>query len=170
MKLESFEKLFHVLLSDIYYTELLLVEEIPVMAKAAQSKELKEALSDHHRETKAQVARLERIFKLLGTAPLNIGWTTNLVALFAKAGKVWEDNSPSPVVDAAIIAASQRIEHYEISTYGTLIEFAHAMSLDAVKDLLKESIKEEAHANSTLTKVAKGGFFKAGVNQKALHR
>ena len=169
MKLNSFEDLFVCLLSDMRNFELEIVKDIPLMIKRAHSDELKEALRNHLVETKDQVKRLDKVFKMIKREPCNVEWTSDVKNLFADAGTFLQENIPSPLLDAALITIAQRIEHFEIATYGTLMEFADVLELDEVKDILKETIKEEGHADKLLTKLAKGGIFSKGINLEATH-
>jgi ferritin-like metal-binding protein YciE len=167
MKLNSFEDLFVCLLSDIYEVENQIVKDIPVLMKRAYSDELKDALRTHLDETKEQVKRLDNIFRLIKQQPKRVEWASDVKNLFADAGAFLQENNPSPLLDAAIIAIAQRIEHFEIATYGTLREFAKVLDYDEVEDILDETIKEEGHADKLLTKLAEGGMFKKGINIEA---
>lgn len=163
MKLTSFKELFIVLLSDIYNLESKLVTELPKMAQKVHSEDLKEAIVEHLAETKQQVKRLEQIFKILDVKPMRVEWAHDIKALFTDAEKVIRDNPASPLLDAAIIAVAQKIEHYEIATYGTLKEFANVLDISDVKSIIKETLKEEGKADTLLTKIAKRG----GINEAA---
>lgn len=168
MKIDSLEALFYVLLSDIYYVENELLTAIPAMIKKAQSIELKDGLRKHLEETKEQVKRLERCFKQLDIQPARVEWVNNLHSLFQKADSLLNQNEISPALDATIIVLAQHVEHYEIATYGTLIEFCKVLDFHEVKDLLEETKKEEYHADKVLNKLAEGGVFGAGINVKAI--
>jgi len=167
MELSSFKDLFIFLLSDIYIIENQLLVEVPKMVAKAHSEKLKEALKTHLGETKNQIKRLDRAFKLLGEKPRTVEWSRDVKHLFSDAEKFLKSNPSSPLLDAAIIVIAQRIEHYEIATYGTLREFANVLDNDEIKSILKESLKEEAEADTVLTKLAKGGMFSAGINVEA---
>lgn len=169
MKLNSFEELFVCLLSDIYEVENQIVKDVPLILKKVHSDELKEALQDHLRETKDQVKRLDKIFQLIKQRPRRVEWVGDIKNLFADAGGFLAENQPSPLLDAAIIAITQRIEHFEIATYGTLREFANVLDYDEVQDILKDTLKEEGHADTILTKLAKGHIFSKGINIEAAH-
>ena len=170
-KVSSIEDLFLVLLSDIYSVEVQLVHVLPILARKAESKELKDAILTHLNETKEQVVRIERIFNKLNEEPVAVEPLSTMHYGFEQAQKFLSENTSSPAIDAAIIAIAQRVEHFEISTYGTLKEFADLLEYDEIKDLLKETLKEEAKANETLNKIATGGLFSSGINTKALpHR
>jgi ferritin-like metal-binding protein YciE len=168
MKLNSFEDLFYCLLCDIYEVENQLVKDIPILSKRAHSKELKETLQAHLSETKEQVKRLDKIFKIINKQPKRMEWASDVKNLFADAQAFLIENESSMLLDAAIIAIAQRIEHFEIATYGTLREFANVLDYDEVDSILKDTIKEEGHADKLLTKLAKGGVFSAGINVKAV--
>ncbi|HEY4832442.1 MAG TPA: DUF892 family protein [Waddliaceae bacterium] len=167
MKLVSFEDLFICLLSDIYILENQIIENMPNLIKQSYSDDLKEVLRDHLKETKEQVKRLDKVFQLLKQKPRTVEWASDFKNLFADTEAFLTENSPSPLVDAAIIAIGQRIEHFEIATYGTLKAYANVLDHDEVSDILKDSLKEEANADTALTKIAEGGMFKKGINVKA---
>lgn len=169
-KIQSFDELFLVLLSDIYAFEKEILKSLPEIEKYVSSKDLKEALKDHLKETKEQVVRLNKIFKLLGREPVSLKWQGAVDSLFEKGKEFCRENTPSPVLDAAIIALAQRIEHFEIATYGTLVEYAKVLDQSEIKDILEDTIKEEGKADTMLTKLAEGGFFSEGINVKATKR
>lgn len=153
-------------LQDILSAENQIVQALPEMIKAAESTDLKEAFSHHLQETKKQVQRLEKIFKMLKIQPQ--GETCEAMEGLIREGKeVLSHYSASPVRDAALISKAQRIEHYEISAYGTLRTFAKELDFGDIADLLRESEDEEANADKKLTKIAEGGLLTAGINRKA---
>lgn len=168
MKIDSFEKLFILLLSDVYAMTNFTAVILPQMARKAKSKDLKEALQGHAKEAGEQLARLEEIYVILDEHPLNVNWVSSIRSFFENAEKLLADNTPSAVLDAAIIAIVQKIEHNEIASYGTLVEFADVLEYDEVKRILKASIKEAGELDSLLNKLAVGGFFSEGINSKAL--
>lgn len=143
------------------------VKALPHMVEAAECKELKKAFNSHLNETKKQVQRLEKIFRLMDI---------HKKPKFCKAarGLVQECNGvlgqlrkKSPLRDAALISKAQRIEHYEISAYGTARAFAKELGLFRVAELLEESLDEEGAANSKLTRIAKGWVLNTGINHQA---
>lgn len=158
MERNDFNKLFIDELSDIYNAEQQLVQALPKLVAASSSPKLKEAFTNHLRETKNQVLRLETIFN-------NIEETAESVTCLAMQGLIEEsaesiNNYPvSAIRDAAIIAAAQRIEHYEIAVYGVLRTFAKEMGLKDIAKILQESLDEVARADKTLTTIAEGGIF-----------
>lgn len=167
MKLNSLEELFVCLLSDIYLVEKQIIRDMPKLIQKAESKELQETLKTHLTETKEQLKRLDRVFHNIKQTPSAIIWSGDIKNLFADAETFLLENQTSPVLDAAIIAISQRIEHFEIATYGTLREFADVLEYDEVKSILEETLKEEAHADKLLSKLAEGGMLTRGINVKA---
>lgn len=170
MQLKTFEDLFMCLISDIYVVENQTIKEIPALIEKAYSDELKSALRMHLSETKEHVKRLDRVFKIINKKPEKLDWISDEMNLMADAETFVKDNVSSPLLDAAIIAIVQRIEHFEIATYGSLREFARVLDWSEVRDLLKETIKEEANADKLLTKLAEGGLFTTGFNETAAHR
>lgn len=167
MKINSFEELFICLLSDIYALEKILVKDLPHLIKKAHSEDLKDGLKIHFSETKEHVKRLDKIFHILKQSPLEVSWSGDIKALFVDTEKFLEENKSSPLLDVAIIALAQRVEHFEITTYGTLRAFADVLDYDNIKSILKETLKEEGHADKLLTDLAEGGLLTKGINVKA---
>jgi len=163
------KKLFIDELQDIYSAEIQIVKALPKMINAVQYPELKEALTAHLEETKNQVTRLDRIFSKLGESA---GSETceAMKGLIEESDEYIKKYPESIIRDAALITAAQRIEHYEMAVYGALRTFAKELEYDDAADLLQETLDEEGNANNTLTGIAEGGFFTAGVNEKALKR
>lgn len=154
-------------LYDLLSSEEQIVEALPEMVKAAESSDLKKAFEGHLKETKGQIQRLNKIFKLLKVEKKEkfCKATNGLIQECKEVVKKF--NKKSPIRDAALISKAQRIEHYEISAYGTVRTFAKEIELEEVADLLKETLDEEANADKKLTKIAKGGLFKSGINHLA---
>lgn len=170
MKDEGFFELFVDELKDMLSAENQIVDALPKVIQKAQLKDLKKALSEHLDETKNQVSRLEEIFHLLNLDPEEETCEA-MEGLLKEADELMENRKPSPVLDAAIISACQKVEHYEIASYGTLRAFAKNLELDKkVSNLLKETLDEEANADKTLTKIAEGGFFTSGINKEAVDK
>lgn len=153
MKLESMHDLFVNELKDLYSAETQITKALPKMAKAASSDELREAFEAHLEETERQVERLETIFKELEASPK--GKKCQAIAGMIEEGKeVIEADGDDSVRDAALIAGAQRVEHYEIASYGTARTFATILGLDEAADLLQETLDEEAAADKKLTEIA----------------
>lgn len=148
-------------LRDILWAEKELVKALPKMAKAAKDEKLATAFTMHLGETKNQVTRLEAIFKILGMAARSKKCPA-MEGLLKEADELSEEYKDSSALDAALISAAQKVEHYEIGTYGTLRAFASRLGYDEVVKLLSETLNEEGNADATLTKIALGG-----VNQMA---
>jgi ferritin-like metal-binding protein YciE len=144
-------------LRDVYSAEKQLVTALPKMAKATTSDELKEAITSHLQQTQEHVSRLEQIFEQLGVS--SRGPKCKGMEGLLEEGKEMLDEDIDPnVLDAGIIASAQRVEHYEIAVYGTVVEFARALGHSAVADLLQSTLDEEKEANDTLTGLAEGGI------------
>ena len=140
-------------LRDIYHAEGQLIKALPKMIKAAQSERLKEALERHLEETEEQIERLERAFSSLGE-PAKGKKCRAMEGLIEEAKEIMEEHSQSDVLDAALICAAQKVEHYEIATYGTLCTWADLLGLDEVSELLKETLDEEKSADENLSEIA----------------
>ena len=149
-------------LRDILWAEKELVKALPKMAKAARDSKLSEAFTKHHVETKNHVVRLGKVFESLDLTPRSKKCPA-MEGLLKEADELAEEYADSSALDAALITAAQKVEHYEIATYGTMRAFAQRLGYtDAVK-LLTETIDEEGKADHALTKIASGG-----VNQMAV--
>lgn len=167
MKAQTLDKLFIDQLEDMYSSEKQIVDALPKLIRLASFPELKEALSKHLKETQNQVNRIEKIFSLLDL-PMTEKKCEAMEGIL-KEGEVLVESKPrSATLDAAIISAAQKVEHYEIASYGTLRSFAIYLELDdEVIDLLEETLHEEGNADKTLTKIAEGTLFTNGVNKEA---
>ena len=140
---------------DLYDAEKQLVRALPKMAKAASSDELRQAIEDHLEETTNQVQRLEQAFEQLDKTAK--GKTCKAMkGLIEEGGEVIEEDSETPINDLALIAAAQRVEHYEISAYGTARAMAKHIGEDQVASLLEETEDEEKAADQKLTEIAMG--------------
>ncbi len=149
-------------LRDILWAEKQLVKALPKMAKAASDKKLADAFTKHLAETKNHVVRLGKIFEGLGLSA-RAKKCPAMAGLLEEADELAEEYADSSALDAALITAAQKVEHYEIASYGTMRAFAQRLGYsDAVK-LLTETIDEEGKADQALTKIATGG-----VNQMAV--
>ncbi len=166
MKNEKLQSLFISELKDILNAEKQIISAIPEAISAADSKDLKEALEKHLGETHQHVERLKKIFKMLNT-DFQGETCEAMQGLIEEAKESIGQYERSAVRDAAIISKLQRIEHYEISVYGTLCTFAKELGLSKEGALLKETLDEEGHADKALTKIAEGGLIFSGVNRKA---
>jgi ferritin-like metal-binding protein YciE len=167
--MKDFHDLFINQLNDMYAAELEIEKALPEMAKMAHLPKLKEAFHNHHKETKHQIQRLEKIAEELGLTLAHE--TCDAIHGILKEGKkLLRGNYPSEVRDAALIVSAQRVEHYEMAVYGVLKSFARHLKLGNVIKLLEESSKEEGYADKKLNEIAEGTLFTMGVNAKALKR
>jgi ferritin-like metal-binding protein YciE len=141
-------------LKDLYWAEKALVKNLPIMGKNATSRKLTSAINDHLKETKNQVTRLEDAFKALGLKPEAVKCEA-MNGLLKEAKEIMEETEPGAVRDAAIIAASQKVEHYEIASYGTMATYAKLLGEKEVLKLILETLKEEKTCDKDLTKLAK---------------
>ncbi|HYE30185.1 MAG TPA: ferritin-like domain-containing protein [Methylomirabilota bacterium] len=153
MKLETLRELYIEELRDIYDAENQLVKALPKMAKAATNEELSAAFEEHLEQTEAQVERLNEIFEMLEEKPKG-GKCEAMKGLLEEAKKLMEEDADADVLDAAMIAAAQKVEHYEIASYGTLRTYAEQLELDEQADLLQEILDEEKDADDNLTELA----------------
>jgi ferritin-like metal-binding protein YciE len=153
MSVETAEDLFVDELKDIYSAEKQAVRAYPRIAKAVQSQELKEALQEHLEQTKQHVERLDRVFE---TLEKRAGGKTceGMKGLLEEALTHVEEIERGSVLDAALIGALQRVEHYEIAAYGTVATLAEAMGHEEVHELLAETLQEEKETDEKLTQVA----------------
>jgi ferritin-like metal-binding protein YciE len=151
---------------DLYSAEQQLVEALPKVANAANSDELRQTIENHLGETRGHLQRLQELLPTLGAgAPTE--QCEGMAGLLREGEKVIAATGDPAAKDAALIAAAQRVEHYEIAGYGTAATLAGNLDLDEAKDILDQTLDEEAHADKLLTKVATGGMFRTGVNQAA---
>jgi ferritin-like metal-binding protein YciE len=141
-------------LKDLYSAEKQIVRALPKLAKAASSPELQEALLSHLEETKAQVVRLEQIGEIVGKK-LTGKSCVGMKGVLEEGSEVLEDTDKGLVRDAALISASQRVEHYEMAGYGSAREFAKLLGLRDVAALLDETLAEEKNADKKLSGIAK---------------
>jgi ferritin-like metal-binding protein YciE len=154
MSVETMQELLIDELKDLYSAEKQIVRALPKLAKAASSPELQEALSSHLEETKAQVARLEQIGEIVGKK-LTGKTCVGMKGVLEEGSEVLEDTEKGLVRDAALISASQRVEHYEMAGYGSAREFAKLLGLTDVATLLDETLAEEKNADKKLSGIAK---------------
>lgn len=157
-----FKELFLDEIKDIYWAEKHLVKALPKMSKGATSSVLAEAIEKHLDETKEHVSRLEEVFKLMGEKP-QAKKCDAMEGLVKEAQSILEDTkSDSMVRDAGIIIASQKVEHYEIASYGSLVALAKKMGMKEAAGILEETLGEEKKTDTNLTKLAK-----SEINEKA---
>jgi ferritin-like metal-binding protein YciE len=150
---EDLRELFEEQLKDLYWAEKALTKALPKMAKNATAEELVTAINDHLEVTREQVARMEEVFGVLGKKP-QAKKCEAMEGLIKEGEEMLEHTNPGAVRDAGIIAAAQKVEHYEIASYGTLVAFANILGEVEAADLLQLTLDEEKDADVTLTQVA----------------
>lgn len=153
MKLDTLQKLYTDELRDLYNAENQLLKALPKMAKAASSGELKDAFEKHLEQTKGHVERLEQVFEELGEKPK--GKTCRAMkGLIEEGSEILKEDGDESVLDAGIIVAAQKVEHYEIASYGSVRTFAHLLGKDKSAELLQTTLDEESETNEILNKLA----------------
>jgi ferritin-like metal-binding protein YciE len=155
-------KLFHDELKDIYWAEKALTKALPKMAKQATSPELAKAILKHLKETEGQVKNLEKVFSLIDKKP-QAKKCEAMAGLIKEADEIMKEADKGGMRDAGIISAAQKVEHYEIASYGTLRTFATVLDLQDVASVLEEILEQEKNADSTLSEIAE-----ATINVQAL--
>jgi ferritin-like metal-binding protein YciE len=153
MKLDTLRSLYIDELRDLYNAENQLLKALPKVAKAASSEELKEALEEHLEQTWGHLARIDQIFAALHEKPT--GKTCYAMKrLIEKGSQILEQDGEPSVVDAGIIAAAQKVEHYEIAGYGTVRTFAYLLDEPDASGLLQQTLNEESDVNKILNEIA----------------
>jgi ferritin-like metal-binding protein YciE len=155
MKLHSLEDLFHERLRDMYDAEKKLVKALPKMAKASSSEELRAAFEDHLEQTKGHVERVERVFELIDKKARGKSCAA-MEGLIEEGSEMMDADAEPMVMDAGLIAAAQRVEHYEIAGYGCLHTWARQLNNHGAADLIEQILREEKEADEKLTHIAEG--------------
>ncbi len=153
MKLDTLKTLYINELKDLYNAEQQLVKALPKMTKAASSEELQEAFEKHLEQTKTHVERLEEVFEEIGETPK--GKTCKAMkGLIEEGSEILQEDGEESVIDAGIIVAAQKVEHYEIAGYGSVRTFAQLLGKDRSAELLQTTLDEESEANELLNNLA----------------
>jgi ferritin-like metal-binding protein YciE len=153
MSVDTMEKLFIQELKDLYSAENQITKALPKMAKAASSGDLKKAFESHLRETEGQIERLVEICNMLGTAPKGKS-CEGMKGVLEEGASALHETAEGDVRDAALIAAAQRVEHYEMAAYGTVRTYAQLLGQDKIAKLLEETLEEEKAADQKLTTIS----------------
>jgi len=151
---KSLNDLFEDCLKDALWAENAVKDALPIMIKNATSDNLKSALDDHLKETKEQIKKLKEVFKSIKLKPEEVKCDA-MAGILDEGEGILEDTEPGPVRDAGIIAACQKVEHYEIASYGTMSSYAKLLGHKEAKKLIDQILKEEKAADKTLTILAK---------------
>jgi ferritin-like metal-binding protein YciE len=153
MKLESLQDLLVAELKDLYSAENQLVKALPKMAKAASNEKLRDGFLEHLEQTKGHVERLEQACEELEVSPKGKKCAA-MEGLIEEGSELLKEDATPAVLDAALIAAAQKVEHYEIASYGSARTFAKVLGLDNVAKLLQQTLDEEGATDKKLTKLA----------------
>jgi ferritin-like metal-binding protein YciE len=153
MELKSLKDLLIHSLQDIYSAEKQIIKALPKMIKSASHEELKKAFETHLKETEGQKEKLDKVFELIGARPGRMKCKA-MEGLVEEGNELMEEDIDSDVLDAGLIAAAQKIEHYEIASYGTARVYSEQLGEEAVTDLLSEILEEEKRTDELLTDLA----------------
>jgi ferritin-like metal-binding protein YciE len=157
----TLHELYKDLLKDLYSAENQVKKALPKMAKKAQNPQLKQYFEEHLMQTERQVQRLEQVFQELEGTPKGKK-CVGMEGLIAEGEEVMKEGFEGETLDAALIMAAQKVEHYEIASYGTARTFAHTLGFKNAANLLQQTMEEEAQTNEKLTRLAE-----SGVNQQS---
>src|SRR4051794_16173275 len=152
-KENSLKDLFLMEVKDLYNAEKQLTKALPKAAKKASSPELKSAIEEHVRETEGHMNRLEQVFSMLGE-PVKGRTCPAMKGILEEADEILGEKAEASVKDAGIIGAAQKVEHYEIASYGTIIQWAEQMGRDDIKQLLGQTLDEEKRTDQKLSELA----------------
>lgn len=157
-KESALDKFFHDQLKDLYWAEKHLTKALPKMKKAATSEELQEAIESHLAQTEEHVSRLEQVFELIGKKP-QAKKCDGMEGLVKEGESVVEETEDgSATRDAGIICSAQKVEHYEISAYGTLVQLAKTIGNEEAADILQTTLDEEKETDENLTQLAENSI------------
>jgi len=153
MQMEDLQDLFKENLKDVLHAENQIAKALPKMMKAASHEDLKAAFETHLEETKEQIARLEQVMESLGM-PVRGKACKAMQGIIEEGKEIMEEDMVDDVMDAALIGAAQKVEHYEIATYGTLCTYADLLGLKDAKKLLGQTLEEEKQTDTKLSELA----------------
>jgi len=162
MTVNSIEQLFVEELKDLLSAENQITKTLPKLVEAASSTELKSAFENHLKETEGQIERLEKAFKILGNSPRS-KTCDGMKGILSEGSEMLHQTSSGDIRDAALIAAAQRVEHYEMAAYGSVRSYAEDLKQSEIAQLLQETLEEEKAADKKLTEISRK------VNVRALH-
>jgi len=166
MSIANMNDLFLHQLKDIYFAENQIIKALPKMAEKAASADLSDAFDAHLEETMIHVERLKQVFEILGEKPQGDECPA-IEGIIEEAEELMEDIEHGNTLDAALIAAAQAVEHYEITRYGTLVSWAGELGLDDAVDLLSETLEEEHAADLKLTDLGESRINAASVDEES---
>jgi len=152
-KMATLEDLYMDMLKDLYSAEKQLVKALPKMAKNSQSSDLQKAFQDHLKQTEGHVERIERIFSDMEGSPRGKK-CVGMEGIIEEGSELMKENVDPDVLDAGLIAAAQKVEHYEIASYGAARTWAERLGYHSAAQLLQQTLDEEGEANKKLTQIA----------------
>lgn len=153
MALEDLKDLFLEQLKDVYDAEHRITKALPKMAREATSEELSTAFDEHLTQTEEHVARLEKVFRMVGETPSKKTCKA-MVGLLQEGEEIMKEDATESVLDAGLISAAQKVEHYEMATYGALRDWAQLLGMNEAADLFQETLDEERDTDKALTEIA----------------
>ncbi len=165
-EINTLHELFVHQLSDLYSAEMQILEALPTMAGRADSDKLREAFEMHLDQTREHVGRLENVFQQIGETREDVT-CHGMQGLIREGWEAMMNSAPGPTCDAAMIAAAQRVEHYEMAGYGCVRSYAEELGFDEASRLLQQTLDEESKTDEKLTDIAEGGLLSRGVNVAA---
>lgn len=154
MSMQSLQDLFFEQLKDIYDAEHRIIKALPKMAREASSSELTTAFEEHERQTQKHIQRLEKVFGEIGKKPTRKK-CVGMMGLLTEGKEIMEEEGEEPVIDAGLIAAAQKVEHYEMAGYGCLISWARTLGHDGAAKVLQQTLDEEKQTDEKLSVIAK---------------
>lgn len=161
--MKTLESLFKHFLRDMYYAENKILENLPKMAKEADAGDLRDAFNAHHKETKTQLANLEKVFKALDLKPRGVTCEA-INGILDEAKEIMKECEDADARDAGMIAAAQAVEHYEISRYGTLVAWAKQLDMANEAALLEANLDQEYAADKKLSLLAESALNRQAVS------
>ena len=167
MKLKNLNDLLVMEIQDLYDAELQITQAMPQIVDMTTSESLKQAFEEHLEETRTQIARLERIAKDLTIDPRGKS-CIGMEGIIEEGVELMQENEPSEALDAALLAAAQKVEHYEIAGYGTAATYAKELGQNKVLELLLETLREEEICDQKLTELAKSKENLEALNQSGM--
>jgi ferritin-like metal-binding protein YciE len=151
--IQTFDDLFMHTLQDIYYAENQITQALPTMISKATDPQLKQGFQTHLTETRTQIQRLEQVFSLLGQSPKGVNCPA-IDGIIEEANEIAGEIADKDVLDAALIASAQAVEHYEMTRYGTLVAWAKQLGRADAANLLQQNLNEEEATDKKLTAMA----------------
>ena len=164
MQIDTLEKLAIEQLKDLYNAEKQILRALPKMIKAASNADLKQAFQNHLEQTEEHVDRLETVFEEFGKTPQSKKCVA-MEGLIAEGNELIQEKPAPDVLDAGLIAAAQRVEHYEMAAYGCLRTYAKALGLDKAAKLLQKTLDEEGETDKSLTRLAESTINVEAMNE-----